>query len=163
MTTKRKDYISRDEYFMWIAVLSGQRSKDPNTQVGACIVNKDKRIIWIWYNWLPMWCNDDNYPREREWKFEDKKYAYVVHAEANAILNSFGWDLHGSTIYVELFPCNECAKLIIQSWISKIIYLSDKYHDLVIQKVSRRLLKDAWVIFEEFKWKKEKLIIDFEK
>ncbi len=161
MQKKREDYISRDEYFMWIAVLSGQRSKDPNTQVGACIVDTDKKIVWIWYNGLPTWCYDDEYPWERKWDFEDVKYSYVVHSEANAILNSFGKNLKWSTIYVTLFPCNECAKLIIQSGIKKVIYLSDKYNGEPKNNVSKRILSDAWVEFKQFKTEKQNISIEF--
>ncbi len=165
MQSKRLDYISRDQYFMWIAILSWKRSKDPNTQVWACIVNQDKKIVWIWYNWLPIWCNDDNYPRDREWERSQTKYPYIVHAEANAILNSFGRDLKWSTIYVQLFPCNECAKLIIQSWIKKVIYLSDKYKDKPAFITSRKMLKDAWIEVQQLNtsnFKQKKIEINFE-
>ena len=133
---KKNDYISWDEYFMWVAILSWHRSKDPWTQVWACIIDIDKKIVWVWYNWLPTWCDDNCFPWQRDGDFEETKYAYVCHAEANAILNSTK-TLKWATIYVSLFPCNECAKLIIQSWIKKIVYLSDKYtifliHDWII-------------------------------
>ncbi len=156
---KRKNYISRDEYFMWIAILSWQRSKDPNTQVWACIVDENKRIIWIWYNWLPNGCNDDNYPREREWEMLNTKYAYIVHAEANAILNSTK-NLKWSTIYVVQFPCNECAKLIIQSWIKNVIYLSDKHIKNISVQASMRMFKDSWVNFSKLKTKNKQILID---
>ena len=113
MTVKRKDYISWDEYFMGIAVLSSMRSKDPNTQVGACIVNEHRKIVGVGYNGFPIGCDDDNLPWDREGSWCDTKYPYVCHAELNAILNS-NTDLHGSTLYVALFPCNECAKAIIR-------------------------------------------------
>jgi len=138
---KRKDYISWDEYFMGIALLSGMRSKDPNTQVGACIVDKDNKIVGIGYNGFPIGCSDDSLPWERESdNYNDTKYPYVVHAEANAILNSTK-DLHGSRIYVGLFPCNECAKLIIQSGIKEIVFLADKYKDTDSVKASRRMFE----------------------
>ena len=129
MSNKRKDYISWDEYFMAIAKLSAKRSKDPNTQVGACIVSSDNRILSIGYNGAPNGYNDDNFPWDREGNPLDTKYLYVVHAERNAILNYRGSrkDLEDAKIYVDLFPCNECAKLIIQSGIKEVIYLSDKY------------------------------------
>ena len=114
----RTDYISWDEYFMGVALLSAKRSKDPSTQVGACIVNEDKRIVGIGYNGFPRGCEDKIFPWEREGKFLTTKYAYVVHAEVNAILNSSS-NLNGATLYVSLFPCNECAKVIIQSGIRR--------------------------------------------
>ncbi|OQX93825.1 MAG: cytidine deaminase [Tenericutes bacterium 4572_104] len=139
---KRNNYISWDEYFMGVATLSAKRSKDDSSQVGACIVNRRNRIIGIGYNGLPYGCDDDEFPWEREGDFLNTKYAYVVHAEANAILNS-STDLEGSRIYVTLFPCNECSKLIIQSGIKEVIYLEDKYHDDEIFIASRKLLEAA--------------------
>lgn len=139
---KRNNYISWDEYFMGVATLSAKRSKDDSSQVGACIVNRRNRIIGIGYNGLPFGCDDDEFPWEREGDFLNTKYAYVVHAEANAILNS-STDLEGSRIYVTLFPCNECSKLIIQSGIKEVIYLEDKYHDDEIFIASRKLLEAA--------------------
>ena len=145
-TMKREDYLSWDDYFMCVAVLSAKRSKDPSTQVGACIVSPERRIVGIGYNGFPNGCSDDALPWER--CHEDPlqtKYPYVCHAEMNAILNSSG-DVRGCTIYVDLFPCNECAKLIIQSGISKIVYLSDKYHDDWKMQASRKLLEMADVV-----------------
>ena len=144
---KRKDYISWDEYFMGIALLSAKRSKDPSTQVGACIVNELNKIVGIGYNGFPIGCSDDDLPWDRESKGDnpnETKYPYVVHAEANAILNSTK-DLHGARIYVALFPCNECTKLIIQSGIKEIIYLSDKYKDTNSVKASKKMLEMAGV------------------
>ena len=123
---KREEYISWDEYFMGIALLSGERSKDPSSQVGACIVSQDNKILSMGYNGFPIGCSDDDIPWAREGNPLDTKYPYVCHAELNAILNSKGSDLRESTIYVDLFPCNECAKAIIQSGIKKIVYKSDK-------------------------------------
>ena len=141
---KSTNYISWDEYFMGVAMLSALRSKDPSTKVGACIVNQNKRIVGIGYNGLPCGCNDDEFPWERTGGFLDTKYAYVVHAEPNAILNSTS-DLTGATLYVTLFPCNECAKLIIQSGIREIVYVSDKYKDTEASIASRRMLEAAGV------------------
>ena len=126
---KRSNYISWDEYFMAIAKLSAMRSKDPSTQVGACIVGADNRILSIGYNGTPNGFNDDEFPWNREGDNLNTKYPYVCHAEMNAILNYRGSrkDLEGAKIYVDLFPCNECAKMIIQSGIKEVIYLSDKY------------------------------------
>lgn len=139
-----RNVLTWDEYFMSLAHLSGMRSKDPNTQVGACIVNERKRIVGIGYNGLPYGCNDDEYPWEREGGFLDTKYAYVVHAELNAILNATE-PLQNCTIYVSLFPCNECAKAIIQSGIKEVVYESDKYRDTDSAKASRRMLNSAGV------------------
>ena len=139
---KSNNYISWDEYFMGVAMLSALRSKDPSTKVGACIVNVNKRIVGIGYNGLPGGCDDDEFPWERNGGFLDTKYAYVVHAEPNAILNATS-DLTNATLYVTLFPCNECAKLIIQSGIKEIVYVSDKYFDTDASKASRRMLEAA--------------------
>lgn len=141
MVTHRTDYISWDEYFMGVAQLSAKRSKDPNTQVGACIVNPDKRIVGIGYNGLPGHCHDDKYPWDREGELSQTKYAYICHAELNAILNSTQ-DLKGCTIYVTEFPCNECAKAIIQSGITEVKYLSNKYEYSESVKASLRMLTD---------------------
>ena len=126
---KRKDYLEWDEYFMAIAKLSAMRSKDPSTQVGACIVSNDNRILSIGYNGAPNGFSDEKFPWGRDGKNLDTKYPYVCHAELNAILNYRGSkkDLEDARIYVDLFPCNECAKIIIQSGIKEVIYLSDKY------------------------------------
>ena len=120
---KRQDYISWDEYFMGIALLSAMRSKDNNSQVGACIVSPENKILSLGYNGMPIGCNDDDMPWEREGSDLDTKYMYVCHSELNAILNSPNHDLRGSRMYVTLFPCNECAKAIIQSGIKELIYL----------------------------------------
>ena len=121
---KRSDYISWDEYFMGVAILAAQRSKDPNTQVGACIVSNDNKILSIGYNGMPLNCSDDDFTWERD-TADDNKYFYTVHSELNAILNYRGGSLEGSKIYVTLFPCNECAKAIIQSGIKAVIYRDD--------------------------------------
>ena len=139
---KSDNYISWDEYFKGVAMLSALRSKYPSTKVGACIVNQNKRIVGIGYNGLPCGCSDDEFPWERSGGFLDTKYAYVVHAEPNAILNATS-DLTNATLYVTLFPCNECAKLIIQSGIKEIVYVSDKYQDTDASKASRRMLEAA--------------------
>ena len=130
MTGKRTDYLSWEEYFMAVAQLSARRSKDPSTQVGACIVNKNKRIIGIGYNGFPTGCSDDELPWSREGNLLDTKYPYVCHAEMNAITNASNKpDLDGGSMYVSLFPCNECAKLIVQVGLKEVVYLSDKYAD----------------------------------
>ena len=141
MTKKREEYLSWDNYFMAIAKLSAMRSKDPSTQVGACIVSKDNRILSIGYNGAPNGFHDDNFPWDREGEPMDTKYFYVCHGEMNAIMNYRGnkRDLEGSKIYVDLFPCNECAKLIIQAGIEEVIYLSDKYKDKDLFRASKKL------------------------
>lgn len=141
---KDNNYINWDEYFMGVALLSSKRSKDPNTKVGACIVNTAKRIIGIGYNGFPYGCDDDEFPWERNGDFLDCKYPYVVHAEPNAILNST-MSLDNATLYVTLFPCHECAKLIIQSGIKEIVYMSDKYNGTDSDLASKRMLKAAGV------------------
>ena len=143
MTTKRTDYISWDEYFMGVALLAAKRSKDPNTQVGACIVDINNVILATGYNGFPVGCSDDEFPWDREG--ENTKYPYVVHAELNAILNASGRDLRGARIYVALFPCNECAKAIIQSGIKEVVYLSDKYADTPLTQASKLMLRTAGV------------------
>lgn len=156
---KRADYISWDEYFMGISLLAARRSKDPNTQVGACIVSPENVIISTGYNGMPKGCSDDEYPWERTG--EDTKYPYVVHAELNAILNANGRNLQGSRIYVALFPCNECAKAIIQSGIKKVLYLSDKYNDTMLNLASKRMLRSAGVKFTQLRFDRENIVLDF--
>lgn len=137
--SKRKDYISWDEYFMGIALLSACRSKDPNTQVGACIVNRQHKIVSVGYNGMPIGCSDDVFPWNREGDLLETKYPYVCHAELNAILNNVGFNLSDCIIYVPLFPCNECSKAIIQSGIREVVYLSDKYAETDSVKASKRM------------------------
>ena len=140
MTLKRTNYLSWDEYFMAIALLSAERSKDPNTQVGACVANDQNKIVGVGYNGFPLGCSDDILPWSREGDFLSTKYPYVCHAELNAVLNAISTDLRNCRIYVGLFPCNECTKVIIQSGINEIIYLSDKYRDTDLVKASKRML-----------------------
>ena len=144
---KREDYISWDEYFMGVAKLSAERSKDPNTQVGACIVSADNKILSMGYNGFPIGCSDDEFPWNREGEPYDNKYFYTTHSELNAILNFRGGSLEGSKIYVTLFPCNECAKAIIQSGIKTLIYADDKYADTPSVRASKRMLRAAGVEF----------------
>ena len=158
--SKRSNYISWDEYFMGIALLSGERSKDPNSQVGACIVSPDNKILSIGYNGFPIGCSDDEIPWDREGEFVDTKYPYVCHSELNAILNYTGSTLKQSRIYVTLFPCNECAKAIIQSGIKEVIYMSDKYKDTDSVKVSKKMLDMAGVKYTQYKSKGVKLELD---
>ena len=145
MTGKRTDYISWDEYFIGIAYLSAMRSKDPGTQVGACIVSQANKILSMGYNGFPMGCDDDEFPWNREGELYDSKYAYVTHSELNAILNYRGGSLEGTKLYVTLFPCNECAKAIIQAGIKELVYADDKYGGTPANLASRRMLKAAGV------------------
>lgn len=142
--TKRRSVLNWDEYFMAMAHLAAFRSKDPNTQVGACIVNPDKRVVGLGYNGFPRGCDDHDYSWNREGDFLETKYPFVVHAELNAILNSIQ-NLAGCTLYVSLFPCNECAKAIIQAGISRVFYESDKYNGTEGNQASKRMFEDAGV------------------
>ncbi len=150
MSGKRDDYLSWEQYFMGVALLSAQRSKDPNTQVGSCIVDRRKRIVAIGYSGFPAGCSDDDLPWEREGPFLETKYPYVCHAELNAILNRNIADLSGCTIYTTLFPCNECAKAIVQSGIAEVVFLSDKHRDSETDKASRIILEHAGIPTRRF-------------
>lgn len=161
MVTKRKDYISWDEYFMGVALLASKRSKDPNTQVGACIVDQNNVILTTGYNGFPKGCSDDEFPWDREG--DNTKYPYVVHAELNAILNASGKDLKGARIYVDLFPCNECAKAIIQSGIKEVIYLSDKYANTPATQASKLMLTTAGVRLTQMHPDIDNIVLDFKK
>ena len=157
---KRQDYISWDEYFMGVAKLAGMRSKDPHTQVGSCIVSKAHKILSMGYNGLPVGCSDEDFPWERDGDMLSTKYAYVTHSEMNAILNFRGGSLEGTTIYVSLFPCNECAKAIIQSGITKVIYASDKYAGTPGNIASKRMFDAAGVVYEQYKETGRKIEFD---
>jgi len=152
MKAKRTDYISWEEYFMAIAQLSAKRSKDPSTQVGACIVNSKKRIIGVGYNGFPIGCSDDELPWDREGDFLQTKYPYVCHAEMNAITNASNKpELADATMYTSLFPCNECAKLIVQSGIKEVVFLSDKYNSDPVFVAARRIFDMAGVKYRQLK------------
>lgn len=157
---KRTDYITWDEYFMGVALLAAKRSKDPNTQVGACIVDENNVIISTGYNGLPIGCSDDDFPWNRDG--ENNKYAYVVHAELNAILNATGKSLRGARVYVALFPCNECAKAIIQAGIREVIYLSDKYDGTMLNQASKLLLNTAGVKLTQLTPTSETITLDYQ-
>lgn len=160
MTTKRMEYLSWDEYFMGVAKLAAQRSKDPNTQVGACIVSKDNKILSIGYNGLPRGCSDDEFPWGKNEVAYDSKYLYVTHSELNAILNYRGGSLEGSKMYVTLFPCNECAKAIIQCGIKTVVYDSDKYADSDGVRASKRMMDAAGVRYYQYNRTKKTVTID---
>ena len=157
---KRENYITWDEYFMGVALLASMRSKDPSTQVGACIVDRANHILSTGYNGFPYGCSDDVYPWEREGNFCETKYPFVVHAELNAILNARGKNLTGAKIYISLFPCNECAKAIIQAGIKEVLYLSDKYEESESTIASKRMLTSSGVKFTRLVSHHESLTID---
>ncbi len=150
MNGKRQDYITWDEYFMGVAMLSAMRSKDPSTQVGACIVSEDNKILSMGYNGFPQGCSDDEFPWNREGEAPDNKYLYTTHSELNAILNYRGGSLEGAKLYVSLFPCNECAKAIIQAGIKTVIYDSDKYKDTPSVIASKRMMDAAGVRYYQY-------------
>ncbi len=164
MSGKREDYISWDEYFMGVAALSGMRSKDPNTQVGACIVSNDNKILSMGYNGFPCGCGDDAYPWEREapegGDVLDTKYPFVTHSELNAILNYRGGSLEGTKLYVSLFPCNECAKAIIQAGIKTVVYDSDKYNGVPTNIASKRMFDSAGVKYMKYVPTGRKVVLD---
>lgn len=156
----RKDYVSWDECFMAMAMLIAQRSKDPSTQVGACIVNQNHIVMGLGYNGLPRGLNDDDYPwSKKDGNFSETKYPYVVHAELNAILNS-QQRLAECTMYVTLFPCNECSKAIIQSGITRLVYFSDKHAHKESTIASKKMLQDAGVEVVEFENKNLQLKVE---
>jgi len=162
LNVKRDDYLGWEDYFMAIAFLSAQRSKDPSSQVGACVVNAEKKIVGIGYNGMPLGCSDDILPWSRTGEtIMDTKYAYVCHAELNAILNKNSFDVSGCSIYVALFPCNECAKVIVQSKIKEVVYYSDKYHDRPEMKASRRMFNLAGVSYRQHRPKCKQIVVDF--
>lgn len=156
---KRRDYLSWDEYFMGIALMSSQRSKDPGTQVGACIVNDENRIMSVGYNGMPFGCSDDEFPWDKEGEVLNSKYAYVCHAELNAILSFKGGDLKDCRVYTTLFPCNECAKAIIQSGMKEVVFLSDKYADSEMVVAAKKMFDFAGVLYRQYKTTKRTIEI----
>ncbi len=160
MNEKRKDYISWDDYFMGVALLASERSKDPNTRVGACIVDSQNRILSTGYNGFPQGCSDDEFPWNRDESIGETKYQFVVHAELNAVLNARGRNLSGSKLYVSLFPCHECAKAIIQSGVTEVIYLSDKYNGTESDNASKRMLTAAGIKFTKIKPTKTQIVLN---
>lgn len=158
----KKEYLTWDEYFMAVAKLSSLRSKDPNTQVGACIVGNDNRILSIGYNGTPNGFQDDEFPWDREGSPLETKYMYVCHAEMNAIINYRGSrkELENAKVYVDLFPCNECAKIIIQSGIKEVVYLSDKYNGTDGNIASKKMFDICGVKYRQIKEKNKELNIE---
>jgi len=160
---KRQDYLPWDDYFLAVAFLSAMRSKDPSTQVGACIVNEQKRIVGIGYNGFPRGCNDDELPWGKENEDKSKtKYMYVCHAEMNAIMNKNSSTVESCTMYVALFPCNECAKIIIQAGLKEVIYFSDKHSQKPETIASKRMLEMAGIKYRQFVPSKAQITIDFD-
>lgn len=153
-------FISWEEYFMGIAMLSAKRSKDPGTQVGACIVNDENKILSMGYNGMPIGCDDSKMPWEREGEFLETKYPYVCHAELNAILNNSIRSLKGATLYTTLFPCNECAKAIIQSGIKKVIYLNDKYAETPVIIASKKMFDMVKVEYRKYEKRNNRIEIN---
>ena len=162
MSDKRIDYIGWDDYFMGVSLLAADRSKDPSTQVGACIVSDDNRILSTGYNGFPQGCSDDDFPWNRDESLGETKYNFVVHAELNAILNAGGKSLVGSRIFVSLFPCHECAKAIIQSGVKEVVYLSDKYNGTVSDNASKRMLQAAGIKLTKMKPTKAQIVLNFD-
>lgn len=160
MGGKRQDYINWDEYFMGVAHLSGMRSKDPNTQVGACIVSKMNKILSMGYNGFPLGCSDEEFPWAREGEELETKYPFVTHSELNAILNYRGGSLEGTKLYVSLFPCNECAKAIIQAGIKTVVYDSDKYAGTPMNIASKKMFDAAGVEYIQYTRTGKKIEID---
>lgn len=161
MADKRTDYIGWDDYFMGVSLLAADRSKDPSTQVGACIVSDDNRILSTGYNGFPKGCSDDIFPWNRDERAGETKYNFVVHAELNAILNAGGKSLVGSRIFVSLFPCHECAKAIIQAGVKEVVYLSDKYNGTVSDNASKRMLNAAGIKLTKMKPTKAQIVLNF--
>lgn len=159
MSEKRTDYITWDEYFMAVAKLAGMRSKDPNTQVGACIVSRDNKILSMGYNGFPIGCSDDEFPWARVGETTDTKYAYVTHAELNSILNYRG-NLEGAKLYVSLFPCNECAKAIIQAGIQTVVYGDNKYAGTPSNIAAMRMFRAAGVEFYAYEYSGREIRLD---
>lgn len=157
---KRKDYLSWDEYFMGIALLSSMRSKDPSTQVGSCIVNKDKKIMSMGYNGMPRCCSDDEFPWDRDTDPLNSKYLYVCHAELNAILNCDRGNVRDCIVYTTLFPCNECAKAIIQSGISEVVYMADKYAESDSVIASKKMFDTAGVKYRLYDMSNKEIILN---
>ena len=162
MSDKRNDYIGWDDYFMGVSLLAADRSKDPSTQVGACIVSNDNRILSTGYNGFPQGCSDDEFPWNRDESVGETKYNFVVHAELNAILNAGGKSLVGSRIFVSLFPCHECAKAIIQAGVKEVVYLSDKYNGTSSDNASKRMLNAAGVKLTKIKPTKSQIVLNFD-
>ncbi len=160
--TRRDSYLGWDEYFMALAILSAMRSKDPNTQVGACIVNEENRIVGIGYNGFPAGCSDEELPWGRDGDYLDTKYPFVCHAEMNAILNSDFGRMNNCRMYVSLFPCNECAKLIIQAGIKQVVYLTDKYPDDEKFVAAKRMFRLAGVLLRPLGIDMKNITLDVE-
>ncbi|RXG55036.1 Deoxycytidylate deaminase, partial [Armadillidium vulgare] len=158
--SKRVNFLPWEDYFMSVAFLSGMRSKDPSSQVGACIVNSDNIIVSIGYNGMPRGCSDDCMPwaKEAESRLETK---YICHAEMNAVVNKNSADVAGCRIYVVLFPCNECAKIVIQSRIKEIVYYSDKHKNKPETIASKRMFDMAGISYRKYSPKYSRKLLNF--
>ncbi|XP_063227906.1 deoxycytidylate deaminase [Bacillus rossius redtenbacheri] len=162
INTKRNDYLEWTDYFMATAFLAAKRSKDPCSQVGACIVNSEKKIVGVGYNGMPIGCSDDQFPWSKQMDSQlENKYLYVCHAEMNAILNKNIADVKNCVMYVGLFPCNECAKIIIQAGIKEVVYMSDKNSHKVETIAAKRMFDSASVKYWQYKPSMKKITIDF--
>ncbi len=149
MLPPRPNAISWDECFTRIARVIAERSKDPSTQAGAVIVDQNNVVVGLGYNGFPRGVDNDKFPWEREGDFLNTKYAYVCHSEENAVYNS-NKSTKGCKIYCTLFPCNECAKTLIQNGIVEVIFESDKYHEVDAFVASRRMLDAAGVKYRQY-------------
>ncbi len=158
--SEETDFLSWDEYFMGIALLSSKRSKDPHTSVGACIVGEDNKILSMGYNGMPRGCSDAEYPWEREGDELDTKYIYVCHAELNAILNYAGTSLKGAKIYTTLFPCNECTKALIQVGIKEVIYIEDKYAVTASVIAAKKMMKSAGITHRKYEPQGKQIMLE---
>ncbi|KAJ8974729.1 hypothetical protein NQ317_005567 [Molorchus minor] len=162
LNSKREDYLEWHEYFMATAFLAAKRSKDPCTQVGACIVNEDKVIVGIGYNGMPNGCPDDEFSWSKETNQGlENKHMYVCHAEVNAIVNKNCTNLKNCMLYVALFPCNECAKVIIQSGIKEVFYISDKHAHKIYTIASKKMFDAAGVKYRQLIPRQKQIVIDF--
>ncbi|XP_015517717.1 deoxycytidylate deaminase [Neodiprion lecontei] len=159
---KRTDYLEWDEYFMATAFLAAKRSKDPCTQVGVCIVNRNNKVVGVGYNGMPIGCSDNEFPWAKNSANKlETKHLYVCHAEMNAILNKNSADVEDCRMYVGLFPCNECAKVIIQSGIKSVVYMSDKYSQKITTIAAKRMFDASGVRYRQYIPQNKQIVIDF--
>jgi len=162
MLAPKSDIITWDDFFMGVCKLAAERSRDPSTAVGCCIVDDFNNIVGVGFNGLPRGCDPNLFPWDREGGFLDTKYAYISHSETNALDNADRSKVRGSRLYVSLFPCNECSKRIIQNGIKEVIFLSDKYHNTDAAEASRRLLVAAGIKTRQFVCNRHQVILDLE-
>eukprot|EP01147_Barroeca_monosierra_P005596 gene5596-8942_t len=152
---RRQNCLSKDAWYMAMAVLASKRSKDPRTQVGCVIVDGKGVIVSVGYNGFPTGCPDTELPWAKEAESVlDTKFPYVCHAEMNAILNTNDQSVEGCTAYSTLFPCNECAKMIIQAGIRKVVYLCNKSSGKPSAIASQKMFDMAGVEYTKFDYSK---------